>query len=350
MISLISRRPAYPALILCLIIALAAAMVISTGMGFIYISPMAVLRIILDRLTSIPGLIEGIDPLFSYVVMDVRLPRIITSSAVGGGLAVCGVLFQGILLNPLADPYTLGISSGAAFGASIALLSGIVMGIILPVQPFAFAGAAIALVAVIHLSSFDGHVSPDGLILSGVIVSAILAAAISLMKYMADEQVGTIVFWLMGSFASRTWSDALIVSSAFGAGLGVSIFFGRDLNIMSMGIQVSDSLGVATSDVRKILLVTASLVTAICVSVSGIIGFVGLIIPHLMRFLIGPDNSRLIPASALGGAILLLIADTISRALLPIEIPIGILTSLMGGLFFCLIFRKSRRGSGHVSE
>lgn len=337
------KHQTYIFLLAGLVTALVCMAVMSTGMGFIKIPCTDVARIVIGRITGIAGLSEHIDPVFPYVVADVRLPRILTSAAVGGGLAVCGVVFQGILLNPLADPYTLGISSGAAFGASIPILAGIMMNTAYPVAPFAFAGAAAALIAVLRLSSFDGSVNPETLILSGVIVSAILASAVSLMKYLAGEQVGIIVFWLMGSFASCTWSDSVCSASALVAGLGTAVCFGRDLNIMSAGNRVSDSLGVSTSSVRKLLLVTASIVTAVCVSVSGIIGFVGLIVPHLMRFVTGPDNVRLIPASALAGALLLLAADTVTRVFLPYEIPVGIITALIGGPFFCVIFRKHRK-------
>ena len=167
---------------------------------------------------------------------------------------------------------------------------------------------------------------------------------ISFLKYIADEQVSIIIFWLMGSFGSKTWTDVVLTLFSVIAGFLVFIFFARDLNLMSLGSRTASSLGVDTQTVSIILLVTASLVTAMCVSVSGIIGFVGLLIPHLMRFLTGPDNRRLIPVSLLAGAILLLCADTVTRAILPSEIPIGVLTALIGGPFFCYIFRKRQMG------
>lgn len=341
------RSRAYPWLTAGLLLAVLTAIIISTGMGFIEIGPADVLRVIGARLTGEAGLAAGLDPVFSYVVLDVRLPRILAAVCVGAGLAVCGVVFQGILLNPLADPYTLGISSGAAFGASLALLTNLAMPGQLSVPLFAFGGAILTLVVVLYLSSFDGQVSANTLILSGVIVGAILAAGISFMKYMADEQVGVIIFWLMGSFASRTWGDVGIVLLVVLAGFGVSVYYGRDLNIMSLGGRISDSLGVETARVRKILLVTASLVAAVCVSVSGIIGFIGLIVPHLMRFVVGPDNRRLTVVAALVGGLLLLAADTTTRAVLPAEVPIGVLTALIGGPFFCYIFRRRQRGRLH---
>ncbi|MDH5299421.1 MAG: iron ABC transporter permease [Desulfobulbaceae bacterium] len=330
-----------------LAMALVATVVVSTGMGFIRIAPLEVVRVILARLMGDQGLVAGLDPVFSYVIMDVRLPRILTAALVGSGLAVCGVLFQGILLNPLADPYTLGVSSGAAFGASLALVANFVFLGHFSVPLCAFIGAMATLAVVLHLSSFDGQMSANTLILSGVIVGAILAAGISFMKYLADEQVAMIIYWLMGSFASKGWLDVALALAAAAAGLLVAVYYGRDLNIMALGGRSSDSLGVDTARVRKILLITGSLTAAICVSVSGIIGFIGLIVPHLMRFVVGPDNRRLAVVSALAGGLLLLVADTVTRAVLPAEVPIGVLTALIGGPFFCYIFRHRQRGLSH---
>ena len=333
--------------IVLLVLGLAAVIIISTGMGYIEIPVGAVVKIILSRIAGQLSWIADLDQLFPVVVVDVRLPRILSAAIVGGGLAISGVIFQGILLNPLADPYTLGVSAGAAFGASLALLLNIGLLGSYSVPLFAFVGAVGTLLFVIYLSSASGGVSSNNLILSGIIVAAILSAGISFLKYIADEQVAVIIFWLMGSFGSKTWMDVSLTLALVGIGFAVFIFYARDLNLMSLGNRTASSLGVDTRRVTITLLITASLVAAICVSVSGIIGFVGLLVPHMMRLITGPDNRRLVPASLLAGAILLLVADTITRAVLPSEIPIGVLTALIGGPFFCYIFRKqqtARRG------
>ena len=323
------------------------AIIVSTGMGYMLIAPKEILRVIGAAITGDPSLIDGIESTIPYVVMDVRLPRILTAAFVGAGLALSGVIYQGILLNPLADPYTLGISSGAAFGASLALLANVTMLGNFSTPVFAFVGAIITLLLVMRLSTFNGQISAQTLILSGVIVGAILSAGISFLKYLADEQVAIIIFWLMGSFSSSTWNGVLLVGATLIFGTLVTLFYGRDLNIMSLGRRSSDTLGVDTAKVRKILLLTASLVAAVCVAVTGIIGFIGLIVPHLMRYLVGPDNRKLLPVSALAGAILLLLADTITRAVLPVEVPIGVLTALIGGPFFCVIFRQKQKGKSY---
>jgi iron complex transport system permease protein len=329
-------------LILCAAV-MVAVIIVSTGMGYIKVPAADVIKIIFAKLSGQVDSIRGMDSIFPVVVVDVRLPRILSSAIVGGGLAVSGVVFQGILLNPLADPYTLGVSAGAAFGASLAILLNIGFLGLYSIPLFAFGGAVTTLLFVMYLSSSSGGFSSNNLILSGIIVAAILSAGISLLKYIADEQVSVIIFWLMGSFGSKTWTDVGLIFLFVGIGFLIFIFFARDMNLMSLGNRTASSLGVNTRKVTIILLVTASLVAAICVAVSGIIGFVGLLVPHMMRLITGPDNRRLVPVSLFAGAILLLAADTITRAVLPTEIPIGVLTALIGGPFFCYLFRQQQR-------
>jgi len=322
---------------------LGGLLVVSTGMGFIKIPAAAVVKIILNKIFGSPDLISGMNEILPVIVMDVRLPRILSAALVGGGLAMCGVVFQGILLNPLADPYTLGVSAGAAFGAALAILLNVSALGVYSVPVFAFLGAVATLGAVIYLSTGSGGLSSNNLILSGIIVAAILSAGISFLN-MSDEQVAVIIFWLMGSFASKTWGDVGLTAACISAGVSVFLYFARELNLMSLGNQMASSLGVDTRRVTLILLATASVVAAVCVSVSGIIGFVGLLVPHIMRLLSGPDNRRLVPLSFLAGALLLLGADTLTRAVLPTEIPIGVLTALIGGPFFCYLFRRQSTG------
>ncbi|MDO9043279.1 MAG: iron ABC transporter permease [Desulfocapsaceae bacterium] len=338
--------PKPPLILIALALFLAMAIILATGMGFLVITPGEVIRVLWAKACG-AGLVADLNPTFPFVIMEVRLPRILAAAIVGGGLAVAGAVFQAILLNPLADPYTLGVSSGAAFGASLALvlgISGITVPIFVSVPLFSFLGAMATLGAVFALAAPDGRLSSNTLILAGVIVAAILSAGIGFIKYLADEQVGVIIFWLMGSLVGKTWHDVALTAGFVFPGLLVMLYFARDLNIMSLGGRMADTLGVDSRRVKKILLLCASLITAICVSISGIIGFVGLIVPHLLRMVLGPDNRLLIPACFFGGAILLLTADTITRAWLPTELPIGVLTSLIGGPFFCYIFRKKQLG------
>ncbi|MDL2321512.1 iron ABC transporter permease [Desulfosarcina sp. OttesenSCG-928-B08] len=325
---------------LVLTVGLMVSICVSAGMGFLKISWLDVARTILGTLFHHEPLMRDLDPLVQTIIMDVRLPRILTAAMVGGGLSLCGVVFQGILLNPLADPYTLGVSAGAAFGAAIALLLNLSLISACSVPAFAFIGAVATLILVIYLSASAGGPSANNLILSGIIVAAILSAGISFLKFVADEQVGVIIFWLMGSFVAKTWQDVGMATVLLVPGLAVFLFYARDLNLLCLGRKAAAALGVDARRTPWILLIAASLVAAACVAVSGIIGFVGLLVPHMMRSLAGPDNRRLLPLSFFSGAILLVWADTLSRAVLPHEIPIGVLTALIGGPFFCYLFRR----------
>ena len=244
-----------------------SVVVFSASVGHIDIPPAAVIKTIGAKIFDAPQWSQNIEVLHRTVIMEVRLPRIITAGAVGGALALSGAVFQGVLQNPLADPYTLGVSAGAALGASAAILLNIAWGGF-SVPLLAFIGALSTLLAVIHLSYSAGGLSPTRLILSGVIVAAILSAGVSFLKYLADEQVAVIIFWLMGGFTSRTWAHAAAALSAMGAGWLVFRFYADELNILSLGERSAASMGVNMRRTPVILLIIASLIAAVCVSVS----------------------------------------------------------------------------------
>ncbi len=317
-------------------------------MGFLQISVVDVIRIITGSLFNQP--VQDIDPIAATVVTDVRLPRILAAVLVGGMLGVSGTGFQAILLNPLADSYTLGISMGAAFGASLVIVLQI-FGLALPpavsVPVFAFLGGIATLAVVMFLATGDQKLSSTNLILAGVIVTAILSSAIGFLKFLADEQVGIIIFWLMGSLSGASWQNIMLLLPFALIGTTIAFYYGRDLNIMATGDRTATSLGINTVRLRITLLCICTCMTAISVAVAGVIGFVGLIIPHMFRYISGPDNRKLIPLCFFGGGMLLLVADTLTRAVLPAEVPIGVLTALLGGPFFCVLFKK-RQSSGRA--
>ena len=345
----ISRR-AFPGLVILLTVFLFAAVSFSATIGFLKVPFADVLTLLLTKIrhVAIPG---NIDQSAAAVVMDVRIPRILCAVLVGGMLGISGTIFQAILLNPLADSYTLGISTGAAFGASLNIVLKI-FGLVLPpafsVPLFAFAGGAATLFAVLSLAAGDRRLSSSSLILAGIIVSAILSAAVGFLKFLADEQVGIIIFWIMGSLVGSSWKNIMMLVPVALAGTAIAIAYSRDLNVMTGGDRLALSLGVNIIRLRTVLLVVGTLLTSCAVSASGIIGFVGLIVPHLLRNLVGPDNRQLIPLSFFAGGLLLLFADTLTRAVLPREIPIGVLTALLGGPFFCLLFKKRQREGDHA--
>lgn len=318
---------------------------LSATLGFLQVSIPDVFLILWCKLTGQAQPV-GLDAVAATVVADVRMPRILAGVLVGGLLGVSGAIFQAILLNPLADSYTLGISTGAAFGASLVIVLQI-FGLSLPpgvsIPIFAFLGGVATLAAVLYLAAGDRRLSSTSLILAGVIVAAILSAAIGFLKFLADEQVGLIIFWLMGSLAGASWQGIGLLAPTALVGTLVGVVYSRDLNIMATGDRAATSLGINTVRLRTILLIVSTLMTALAVSVSGIIGFVGLIVPHMLRHVVGPDNRLLIPLSFFTGGLLLLIADTLTRAVLPVEVPIGVLTALLGGPFFCILFKQRQR-------
>ncbi|MEG1448771.1 MAG: iron ABC transporter permease, partial [Oscillospiraceae bacterium] len=271
-------------------------------------------------------------------VWEIRLPRILCGFFVGSGLSVCGSIFQSILKNPLADPYTIGISSGSAFGASLALFLNIVWGFYFSETLFAFAFSFLTLILVISIAKKSGDISSSSIIVAGIIVSAIFSSGISFIKMLAGESVGAIVFWIMGSLSAVSYKDVLVVVPVVIILTIVSVFFAKYLNAMSLGDKMASSLGVNTKKLRLIFLIIGAFLTAVCVSVSGIIGFVGLVIPHILRVRLTSDNKKLIPLCFLCGGSVLLIADNITRIFFGGSIPVGVLTTLIGGPFFIYVY------------
>jgi iron complex transport system permease protein len=278
--------------------------------------------------------------MISAIVNDIRLPRILLAYSVGAALAVSGVVFQGLLGNPLAGPFTLGISSGAAFGATIAIFLGLAVGII-PIA--AMIGALLTLLIVLILSMERRALEPRNLVLAGIIVSSFFSAGISFAKSLSGDSLQSIVFWIMGSLSGKMWIDLQIFIPYFMVTVICLLVYGRDLDILSLGDDHAHSLGVDVSRTRYILIITASMLAAAAVSVSGVIGFVGLVVPHLMRMICGPSHRKLLMTSFFGGGILLVCADSLARLLAGYaEIPVGVITSLIGGPFFCYLLLTRR--------
>ncbi len=330
-----------------LMLSLVGAAFLTCGIGPFHISYDTLARLWLSPVA--PSLSSGIDDSVRYIALNVRLARVVLAVIVGSGLALAGGVYQGVLLNPLADPFTLGVSTGAAFGASIAILLGwgglSWWGVsLLPMA--AFAGALGALYGVYLLGRMDGRLQSTTLVLAGIIVSTFLSAWISLLKSLNEESVSTIVFWIMGSLSGRTWSHCGLVLPYLLIGGAVILFHARELDLLSLGDVQAQQMGVDVGRVRFRLLLAASLITGAAVAVSGVIGFVGLVIPHLVRLSVGPVHRRLLPPVMLTGGLLVLVADTLARSLLPHgeELPVGVVTAILGGPFFCflMLHRKNQ--------
>ncbi len=318
------------------------SIVAACGFGAVQVSFWDALRAILERLDFTSE--SRTDSTISVVIFDIRLSRVVLSAMVGAALAAAGVAFQGILRNPLADPFTIGVSSGAAFGASMAIFLGFGSTMFFGVGLLPFAaliGAVLALIAVIFLARVNGTLRRDTMILAGIVVATFLGALVSLLKSLDEESVASIVFWIMGSFQGRGWVHVGFVLPYVFIGLILVATSARELDIMSLGDIQAGQLGVNVNRVRFKILLGASLLTAAAVSVSGVIGFVGLVIPHLCRLLISAEHSRLLFSSTLLGMIALTWSDVFARTLLPDgeEIPVGVVTAIIGGPFFCILLR-----------
>jgi iron complex transport system permease protein len=318
-------------------------LIFAMATGAVDIPFKTVLAVLLNRLFSIPA--ANTDPTMEVIIAQIRLPRVILGFFVGASLAVAGVAFQGLLQNPLADPYTIGVSSGAALGAtaSMLLLPAAGIGSFYAVPLFGFAGALIALFTVYQLGRVGGRLPVVTVLLAGVVISSFFSALISLSMIAAGEQMRNIFFWLVGGLGFKGWPYVTLISLCFSPGLALLLYKSRDLNLILLGEEEALSLGVEVERTKKIVLVAASLVTAGAVSISGMIGFVGLIVPHAVRILIGPDHRFLFPASVLGGGIFLTITDTFARSVLaPVELPVGIVTAFLGAPFFIFLLRRHR--------
>ena len=288
------------------------------------------------------------DGLYGAIVLSLRLPRVLCAGLMGAALSLCGAAMQGLLRNPLADGSTLGVSSGAALGAAVS----IVLGVSIPGLPLAgAAGMAMlfafgSLAAILALAySMDRSLSTHTLILIGVIFSMLVSSLLSLLITFSGEKLRTITYWTMGSLSGKSYSQAGLLALAlfiFGAPL---LFRARELNAFALGEDNALHVGVPVKRVKLTVMAAASALIGVCVSVGGSIAFVGLIIPHVMRMLSGPDHRHLLPLSMIAGASFLMLADLLARwALRPLELPVGVVTSLIGAVFFLSVFYRSRKG------
>jgi iron complex transport system permease protein len=285
--------------------------------------------------------VAPVPTLHDAIVWDLRLPRVLTAAAVGAGLAIAGGVMQSLTRNPLADPYLLGLSSGASLGAAAVLLLG--LGVLLPVA--AFAGAMLALLAALSLARVGGTLTPTRAVLAGLAIAQLAAAATSFVIFWTakGDSYQEIVAWLLGSLAATTWSSVAIAVGALVAASLVLVASAGRLDAFAFGDTAAASLGVDPNRTRWFLMAVVALLTGALVSVSGSIGFVGLLVPHAVSPLTGPSHRRLLPVAALAGAVLLVWADTVARTVFsPRELPVGIVTALLGAPVFAWLLRRAR--------
>ncbi len=334
-----------PLLLAALTVSLFATITIAVMIGPVSIRPSVVWRVALDSL--VPRLLSPTwQPFEASIVWDVRLPRVLLASIVGAGLAVVGAALQALLRNPLADPYLLGTSAGAALGAVGMLLFGASVLGSLSVSAAAFVGALLATVSVYALAWTSGRFPAARLVLSGVAVSYLFSSMTNLLIFRAPsgEQARTALFWMLGGLAAARWESLGLPAAVVLVCTGVLVTYGRTLNILSLGEEAAATLGVDAAHLRRIGFVVTSLTTGVLVALSGGIGFVGLMVPHLVRLVVGADHRRVLPVSALVGAIFLTWADVLARVVVaPEELPIGIVTAFAGAPCFLWLMRSRSR-------
>lgn len=314
---------------------LAVAGVVSLGMGAARISARDVFAALTGR----------IDPVVYPIVVNMRFPRIFIAIITGAALSAVGCTMQSIFKNPLVDSYTLGMSSGAALGAVISIILGINMNVfgMDSTGTFAFLGAVSALAFTYVMSGAAKKAATDSMLLAGVAVSFFISSLITFLLMIHRDKIEHVFFWTMGSLALSTWEKVWVSLPVQAAGMLVLLFYSTELNIIATGEEAAHYMGVEVRRVRRILLFAAAVMVGCAVSTAGTIGFIGLVVPHIIRILCGPDNRSLIPLSAVGGAIVLLVSDTIGRVIIqPVEVPVGVITAILGGPFFVFLLRKNK--------
>lgn len=320
------------------------AIIISTAKGSVDIPFVIVAKIAANHMPGI-DINENWPSSWDTIIWDIRLPRVLTAGLVGSSLALAGGTYQGVFRNPLADPYLIGVASGAGLAATIVIISPIpttINGInILP--PIAFTGAIAAVFTSYWLARIGGVISTTTLILSGIAITFLASSATTFLMLQSSPDVRSVLIWLLGGVTSSGWQSGLwLIPYIIPCSL-IILIHAKTLNVLTLDDNQAQQLGINVQNVRLLLIVAASLMTSAAVSVSGMIGFVGLMAPHAARLLWGPDNKNLLPMSFLLGGILLILADMIARTILtPQEIPVGVVTAFLGTPFFLYILRRNR--------
>ncbi|TDR93207.1 FecCD family ABC transporter permease [Enterovirga rhinocerotis] len=323
------------------LLVLLSGVLLAFSLGRYPVSPADLLRVLAAKLTGAP---TGLSPAVEAVVLQIRGPRVLAALLVGSALASAGAAFQGLFRNPLVSPDILGASTGAALGAVLGIFFSLG---ILGIGAASFAGGLLAVAAVYAIgSALRGGDAILALVLTGIVVGSLLGAGIGLVKYLADpyNQLPAMTFWLLGSLAGIGPGDILPLAVPVLAGTAVLLLLRWRMNVMSLPEEEARSLGAATGPLRLAIVIAATLVTAASVAASGIVGWVGLVVPHLARFLVGPSFPRLLPTAAILGGGYLLLIDTLARTMAPIEVPLGILTAAIGTPFFIVLLARARGG------
>jgi iron complex transport system permease protein len=342
------RRPAAALVLAVLLVLLAAALLFAAAFGAVQLRADDLLRMTLNHVFG-AGFTPTWRPQDEAIFFAIRLPRVAGAAVVGASLAAAGVLFQGLLRNPLADPYALGVSGGAALGGALGFLLSLSFSVLgfSPVPILAFIGALVAMSLVYGLARSGGRAPIVTLLLAGFAVSAIMGYAVSFLLILNDRlqlNLPRVYGWLLGGISVTQWSQLGLAVVMVAAAISGGWLLRHSLDALSLGEESAQQLGIAVENDKRVVIVLGSVLTGAAVALGGLIGFVGLFAPHVTRVIIGPRHSLLLPAAALVGAAFLVLADLLARAMLPpTEIPVGILTAFVGGPFFLWLLRRERR-------
>ncbi|MCI8293403.1 MAG: iron ABC transporter permease [Hespellia sp.] len=344
---IIRNRAQYLILMGCLCVFLAVSAGISVVLGAVEISSGDIIKIIVNKLVNQTVFVPVWEDNIETIIWNIRVPRVALACIVGAGLSICGVLMQALTKNALADPYVLGISSGASAGAVCSILIGC----------FRFAGeyatifgatlgAFLSILLSLRIASFGGKITSTQLILAGIATSALFTALTNLMIYgyhTGSDKTKTAQYWMVGSLSGASWGKVKYAAIAFLVVIVIILLFARELDVLLLGDDVAENLGVETGRIKMVIISMATILTGIVVSISGVIGFIGLVVPHIVRSMVGSRHKYLIPAVLLTGGLFTMLADVASRVIAaPAELPIGIISALIGAPFFLYLIRKNK--------
>ncbi len=348
------KRSLFPIIFLVLTAAVLLSVILSVSIGQVSIPLQQSFRILVQQIThgKLASPSAPVNDMFIDIIWQIRFPRVLLAMVIGAGLALCGTVMQASVQNPLADPYILGISSGAALGATFSIMLGFSVGGLLGefgVASWAFIGALGAAVLVLGLASIGGKTSSVKLVLAGTVINALCNAFSNFIIYFAknSEGIRSVSFWTMGSLASAEWNTLPLISVVVITAIVFFLFQSRVMNTLLMGDETAVTLGINLNFYRRLYMMISSVVTGVLVSTCGIIGFVGLIVPHIVRSIVGSDHKRLVPTAILFGSLFMIWTDLFARTIIPNgELPVGIVTALLGAPVFMYILIKKSYGFG----
>ena len=322
------------------------AVILGTGAGSVFIQPSDCVAIILHKVagTQLP---EGVSASATGIIWSLRLPRVILAFLAGAALSVSGAVMQSVLKNPLASSFTLGVSSGASLGAGLVILCGLTLpfagSFTIPLAGFIF--SVLSIFAVMQFSrAIDPGLSNNTIILAGMVLSLFINAILTLLSALSKEEINRLIMWQMGSFALKGWTPVLILTPILAIGILAIHFFSRELDILTFSDDEAAAIGVNVKRTRRILVILSSLITGCTIAFTGVIGFIDLAVPHIVRRIFGPGHRTLIPFSALTGGIFMVLADLLARTVIPpLDLPVGAITAALGTPFFAWVYISSRR-------